>query len=125
MILVLAFLTRNILCIEVLLHIIRTMTYRSEHAVYIYDTKADARVVVKDDQIKEPRGVAVGPYDTILVCSNKTNSIVQISQTGHILSSYRIEMEYPFRVCVSHDKSFLVVIKNHYKNKKMQNFKIS
>jgi sugar lactone lactonase YvrE len=104
---------------------ILVLTDRYEHAVYIYDTKSDTRVVVKDDQIEEPRGVAVGPSDTILVCSKGTNSIVQISQTGHILSSHKIDMIYPLRVCVSRDKSFLVVINNHYKNKKMQKFKIS
>ncbi|XP_060590299.1 uncharacterized protein LOC132745403, partial [Ruditapes philippinarum] len=76
---------------------ILVLTDRYEHAVYIYDTKADTRVVVKDDQIEEPRGVAVGPSDTILVCSKGTNSIVQISQTGHILSSHKIDMIYPLR----------------------------
>ncbi|XP_060565599.1 uncharacterized protein LOC132724685 [Ruditapes philippinarum] len=85
------------------------LTDRPEHTICIYDVKTNTRVVVKDDQIKDPCGVSIGPYDTILVCSNGTNSIVQISQTGQILSSYKIDMEYPYRACVSRDKSFLAI----------------
>ncbi|XP_060602639.1 uncharacterized protein LOC132755741 [Ruditapes philippinarum] len=101
------------------------ITDRYEHTVCIYDIKTDTRVVVKDDQIQEPRGAAVGPSDTILVCSMKTNSIVQISKTCQILSSYKIDMEYPCIVCVSRDKSFLVVTNSYPGNKKLQKFKIS
>jgi hypothetical protein len=103
---------------------ILVLTDKCEHLVYIYDIKTDTRVVVKDDKIKEPRGLTVGPSDTILICSKGTNSIVQISQTGHILSSHKIDMIYPFRVCVSRDKSFLVVTNNLIGNMKMQKFKI-
>jgi DNA-binding beta-propeller fold protein YncE len=101
------------------------ITDRYEHAVYIYDTRTDTRVVVKDDQIQKPYGAAVGPSDNILVCSGKTNTIVQISQTGQILSSYKLEMKYPYKVCVSHDKSFLVVTNSVEGNMNMQKFKIS
>ncbi|XP_060556258.1 uncharacterized protein LOC132716931 [Ruditapes philippinarum] len=100
------------------------ITDRDEHTVYIYDIKTDTRVVVKDDQIEGPYGAAVGPSDTILVCSGK-NTILQISQTGQVLSSYKIDMENSFRVCVSHDKSFLVVTNYCVGNRKMQKFKIS
>ncbi|XP_060584047.1 uncharacterized protein LOC132740207 [Ruditapes philippinarum] len=101
------------------------ITSTDEHTVFIYDIKTNERVVVKDDQIQEPRGAAVGPSDTILVCSMKTNSIVQITKTCQILSSYKIDMEYPFKVCVSRDKSFLVVANSYIGNRKMQKFKIS
>jgi DNA-binding beta-propeller fold protein YncE len=97
-----------------------------DHTVYIYDVKTNTRVVVKDDQIKEPRGVAVGPYETILVCSYRTNSIVQISQTGHILSSHKIDMDFPYIACVSRDKSFLAIITQASNSKrKLQKLKIS
>ncbi|XP_053404950.1 E3 ubiquitin-protein ligase TRIM71-like [Mercenaria mercenaria] len=85
------------------------LTDRHEHTVYIYDVATNTRVVVKDKQIKEPRGVAVGPSDCILVCSMRTDSIVQISQTGQIISSYKLAMKFPFRVCVSRDKSIVAV----------------
>ncbi|XP_060585810.1 uncharacterized protein LOC132741615 [Ruditapes philippinarum] len=101
------------------------LTDRYEHTVYIYDVKTNTRVVVKDDQIKEPRGVAVGPFDTILVCSDSTNSIVQISQTGEILLSYKIDMKFPRTICVSHDKSFLAITNSCIGKRKLQKFKIS
>ncbi|XP_060556260.1 E3 ubiquitin-protein ligase TRIM71-like [Ruditapes philippinarum] len=101
------------------------ITSRDEHTVFIYDIKTDTRVVVKDDQIQLPCGAAVGPSDTILVCCRKTNTIVQISQRGQILSSYKINMEMPYKVCVSRDKSFLVVTNSFNGNMKMQKFKIS
>jgi DNA-binding beta-propeller fold protein YncE len=102
------------------------ITSRDEHTVFIYDIKTNTRVVVKDDQIQEPRGAVVGPSDTILVCCRKTNNtIVQISETGQILSSYKIDMEFPYKVCVSRDKSFLVVTNSCVGNRKLQKFKIS
>ena len=101
------------------------LTDRYEHAVYIYDVKTNTRVVVKDDHIKGPRGAAVGPYDTILVCSQNTNSIIQISQTGRVLSSYKIDMDFPRTICVSCDKSFLVVINPCIGDRKMQKLKIT
>ncbi|XP_060577126.1 uncharacterized protein LOC132734409 [Ruditapes philippinarum] len=96
-----------------------------KHTIYIYDIKTNTRVVVKDDHIQTPCGVAVGPSDTILVCSYGTDSIVQISQTGQILSSHKIDMKYPYRVCVSLDKAFLVVTNSCSGNPKMQKFKMS
>ncbi|XP_060582190.1 uncharacterized protein LOC132738646, partial [Ruditapes philippinarum] len=73
------------------------LTDRCKLVVYIYDIKTDTRVVVKDDQVKEPRGVAVGPFDALFVCSHGTDSIVQISQTGQILSSHKIDMKFSSR----------------------------
>jgi DNA-binding beta-propeller fold protein YncE len=101
------------------------LTDRYEHTVYIYDVKTNTRVVVKDDQIKEPLGVAVGSSDTILVSSENTNSIVQISQTGQVLSSYKIDMKYPRTICVSRDKTFLAVTNACIGEIKLQKFKIS
>ncbi|XP_060584041.1 uncharacterized protein LOC132740202 [Ruditapes philippinarum] len=101
------------------------ITDRYEHTVYIYDIKTGTRVAVKDDQIQEPRGAAVGPSDTILVCSLETNTIVQISKTGQILSSYKIDMENPCKVCLSRDKSFLVVTNRCPGKRKLHKFKIS
>ncbi|XP_060578655.1 uncharacterized protein LOC132735691 [Ruditapes philippinarum] len=96
-----------------------------ENTVYIYDIKTNKKLKVKDEQIRKPSGAAVGPSDTILVCSNRTNSIVQVSQTGQILSSHRINMDSPYRACVSRDKAFLVVTNNDNGSRKMQKFEIS
>ncbi|XP_045202214.2 uncharacterized protein LOC123555688 [Mercenaria mercenaria] len=99
------------------------LTDRHEDTVYIYDVATSTRVVVMDDQIKEPVGVAVGPSDCILVCSKGNNSIVQMSQTGRILSSHKLDMEYPHRVCVSKDQSILAVTNNYRGKMKLQVFK--
>ncbi|XP_053389325.1 uncharacterized protein LOC128552316 [Mercenaria mercenaria] len=101
------------------------LTDRDEHTVYIYDIKSNTRVVVKDDRIKEPWGVAVGPLDCILVCSNKIHSIVQISQTGRVLSSYKLDMKCSYRVCVSKDKSVISVTNNVDGVRKLQLLKIT
>ncbi|XP_053385687.1 uncharacterized protein LOC123538035 [Mercenaria mercenaria] len=87
---------------------------RYENTVYIYNTKSNTRVVVKDDHIKVPRGVAVGPSDCLMVCSycNETHTIVQISPTGRVLSSYKLDMKHPFRFCVSKNKSLIAVTSN-------------
>ncbi|XP_053404870.1 uncharacterized protein LOC128558727 [Mercenaria mercenaria] len=101
------------------------LTDRNEHTVYIYDIKSNTRVVVKDDQIKNPCGVAVGPSDCLLVCSKGTNSIVQISQTGRVLSSYKLDMYYPRSVCVSKDKSVLAVSNSAVGQRSLKTFKIT
>ncbi|XP_045184853.2 uncharacterized protein LOC123542888 [Mercenaria mercenaria] len=101
------------------------LTERYEHTVYIYDIKSNTRVVVKDDQINEPRGVIIGPSDCILVCSKGTNSIVQISQTGRVISSYKLDMKYPYSVCVSKDKSVISVTNSSSGGLKLQLLKIT
>ncbi|XP_060580970.1 uncharacterized protein LOC132737657 [Ruditapes philippinarum] len=85
------------------------LTDRYENVVYLYDIKTNTQVVVKDDQIQQPRGVAVGPSDTILVCSARTHSIVQISRIGEILSTFKVDIRYPTFICVSPCNSFCVV----------------
>ncbi|XP_060593823.1 uncharacterized protein LOC132748268 [Ruditapes philippinarum] len=101
------------------------LTDRYENVVYIYDIKTNTKVVVKYDQIQEPRDVAVGPSDTILVCCEMTQSIVQISQIGKILSIYKIDMKYPWQICVSRCNSFCAVTNSCKRSKKLQKFKIS
>lgn len=93
-----------------------------EHIIYIYDIATGTRLVVKDDQIKRPRGVAGGLSDCILVCSNGTNSIVQISPDGGIISSFKLDVTGPYRVCVS--QTFLALSTNTRGNKSLQLYKI-
>ncbi|XP_053404867.1 uncharacterized protein LOC128558724 [Mercenaria mercenaria] len=101
------------------------LTDRYEHTVYIYDIRTNTSVVVKDDQINEPVGVAVDPSDCLLVCSIKTHSIVQISQTGRVLSSYKLDMKNPRIVCVSKNKSIIAVTNNFKGEGKLQLFKVT
>ncbi|XP_053384628.1 tripartite motif-containing protein 72-like [Mercenaria mercenaria] len=99
------------------------LTDRYEHTVYIYDIRTDTRIVVKDDKIKQPGGVTVGPSNSILVCSIETDSIVQISQTGRVLSSYKLDMRFPRYVLVSRDKS--IVTNACLGENRLQTFKIT
>ncbi|XP_053403313.1 uncharacterized protein LOC128558376 [Mercenaria mercenaria] len=101
------------------------LTDKHEDTIYIYDMKTNTRVVVKDDQIKKPSGVAVGPSDCILVCSMDTQTIVQISQTGRILSSYKLDTIYPYRLCVSHNKNTLAVTAGRVGKMKLQLFQLT
>jgi hypothetical protein len=97
---------------------------RFAHTVYIYDIANNTRAKVKDDIFKKPRGVAVGPGDCIFVCSEDTNSIVQVSHTGRILSSHVLDMKYPRSVCVSKDNRRLAVSNSYIGKLKLQLFKI-
>ncbi|XP_045202646.2 E3 ubiquitin-protein ligase TRIM71-like [Mercenaria mercenaria] len=98
---------------------------RFQNTVFIYDVATNSTVAVKDDQIKEPRGIAVGPSDCILVCSEETKSIVQISPTGRILSSFKLDMVYPYSVCVSKDQSILAVTNACMGERKIQLFNLT
>ncbi|XP_045170839.2 E3 ubiquitin-protein ligase TRIM71-like [Mercenaria mercenaria] len=99
------------------------LTDRYEHTVYIYDVATNTSVIVKDDQIKEPRGVTVGPSDCIMVCSDGTNSIVQICHTGRILSTFKLDMDYPGRVCVPKGRSILAVTNSCVGERMLQLFR--
>ncbi|XP_053392209.1 uncharacterized protein LOC128554897 [Mercenaria mercenaria] len=101
------------------------LTDRYEHTVYIYDITSNTKVVVNDDQIKEPRSVAVGPSDCILICNNQAHTIVQISQAGRFLSSYKLDMIGPYRICVSKNKSLIAVSSNMNGGRKLQLLKVT
>ncbi|XP_053403330.1 uncharacterized protein LOC128558380 [Mercenaria mercenaria] len=100
------------------------LTDRYNHAVFIYDTTTNTRVDVKDEQIRKPRGVAVGPFDCIFVCSNETGSIVQISPLGKIVASHKIDMRLPYRICFSKDKTRLAISNCAQGEIKLQLFKV-
>jgi DNA-binding beta-propeller fold protein YncE len=101
------------------------LTDKNAHTIQIYDIENNKRVEVKDEKIiREPRGVAVGPAHCIFVCSDRTNSIVQISHTGQILSSHVLDMVYPRSVCVSKDNTRLAVSNTATWKSKLQLYNI-
>ncbi|XP_053404908.1 uncharacterized protein LOC128558749 [Mercenaria mercenaria] len=97
---------------------------RDENIVYIYDVTTNSRVVVRDSRIQEPQGIAVGPVNCVFVCCKYPSSVVQISPTGVILSSHKLNMKNTFRVCVSKDKTKLAVSNICEGKKKLQVLKI-
>ncbi|XP_045202628.2 uncharacterized protein LOC123556096 [Mercenaria mercenaria] len=98
---------------------------QDENLVYIYDVATNSRVIVRDSRIDKPTGVAVGPMNCVFVCCQNTDSVVQISPTGVILSSHTLDMRHPFRVCVSKDKTKLAVSNRRTGKKTLQVFKIN
>ncbi|XP_053391451.1 uncharacterized protein LOC128554227 [Mercenaria mercenaria] len=93
--------------------------------VFVYDIATKQKVVVDEDaRIAEPEGVAVGPFDCIFVCSGGTNSIVQLSPLGHVLTSHNIDMLSPQAICFSQDKTKLAVANCCLGNQCLQVFEV-
>ncbi|XP_052799357.1 uncharacterized protein LOC128230972 [Mya arenaria] len=100
------------------------LTDRYSHTVYMYNTKTGKSTEVNHDRIRKPRGACVGPDDSVIICSNGTNSIVQVSSVGEIMSSCGVEMNYPYAVAISKDRSLMAVTNDPGGVRKLQLFKI-
>ncbi|XP_052783091.1 uncharacterized protein LOC128219322 [Mya arenaria] len=85
------------------------LTARYANTVYLYNTVTGMETELKDRRIREPRDACVGPDGSIFVCSQKSNSIVQISPSGDILTSLNVDMRGPYTVAVSRDGSRMIV----------------
>ncbi|KAL4216766.1 hypothetical protein ACF0H5_024489 [Mactra antiquata] len=96
-----------------------------EDKIYIYGIESGESVVVKDNLIKSPRGVAVGPYDHLFVCSADTHSLVEMSPGRLVLSSHQIDMNFPVSVAISKDKKLLAVSNLAIGAKKLSLYKIT
>ncbi|KAL4216768.1 hypothetical protein ACF0H5_024491 [Mactra antiquata] len=96
-----------------------------EDKIYIYDIESGENVVVKDNLIKSPRGVAVGPYDHLFVCSADTHSLVEMTPGGRVLSSHQLDIKYPLSVAISKDKKLLAVSNVPIGTRKLSLYKIT
>jgi len=99
------------------------LTDRNDHAVFMYDNTDTCvtQTVVKDGRIKEPKGVCAGPGDSIFVCSKGSNSLVQVATlSGRVLGSHKVDMMFPYTVCISQDKKKLAVCNSVNGNRKLQ-----
>ena len=104
---------------------IMVLTDRLDNTVYMYDNKkgrCELRCAVKDELIKEPTGVCQGPNNSVLVCSEDTNSLVQVSVSGRVIGSHKLDMCYPRTVCMSKDGKKLAVSNGAEANLKLQLF---
>ncbi|KAH3803866.1 hypothetical protein DPMN_132136 [Dreissena polymorpha] len=101
------------------------LTDQLAHTVYMYDTVKVTSRAVTNENIKEPRGACVGPGDTVLVCSEKKNSIVHLSVDGNILGTYPVHMKFPSCICVSKDGTRLAVSNRVNGIMKLHLYKIS
>jgi hypothetical protein len=103
---------------------ILVLTDRYENCVYIYDTRINSEIRVKDKRILEPRGVAFGPHGSIFVCSRGTNSIVQLSRYGEVLGNHLLDMIYPCTICFSKDKKKVAISNSYAEAKQLQIFQL-
>ncbi|XP_052782809.1 uncharacterized protein LOC128219036 [Mya arenaria] len=100
------------------------LTDKHAHTVYMYNTVSGTSSEVKCDRIRAPRGACVGPDDSVFVCSDNTNSVIQISPDGDILALCDVDMKFPYAVAVSRDGSRMAVINSSGGERKLKLFKI-
>ncbi|XP_052783128.1 uncharacterized protein LOC128219361 [Mya arenaria] len=98
----------------------------SDNSINFHDVSGNTVIttVVRHASIQIPRGVCVGPGDCVFVCSRDTNSIVQLSPTGRLIGSCKVEMSRPRRVAVSKDGTKLVVSNMVNGNRKLQIYEL-
>jgi len=87
-----------------------------QHTVYMCDLTSGEGPVIKNDKIRGPRGVCAGPGGTVFVCSRDTDSVVQLSPQGDVLTSHGVDVGYPTAISVSKDR---LVLSNSSKGQKM------
>jgi len=80
-----------------------------QDTVYMCELTSGEGHVIKSDKIVVPSGVCAGPAGTVFVCSEGTNTIVQLSQDGEILMTHDVGMGRPHAVSLNRDGTRLVV----------------
>jgi len=82
---------------------------RDQNTVYMCNYITGEVCETKDNLIREPRGLCLGPQDTVFVCSADTGCIVQLSAKGDVLKSHNVNMSSPRAVTMSKDATLLAV----------------
>ncbi|XP_060592130.1 uncharacterized protein LOC132746871 [Ruditapes philippinarum] len=100
------------------------LSQSKEDSVTIYDIGTNTSVIVKNDKIKYPKGVAAGPFDCIFVCCMYLGSIVQISPNGLVIASHTVGVIRPYNLCFSKDKATLAVFNSDKGNYSIHVFKV-
>lgn len=85
------------------------LTDSEQHTVYLCDMTSQDGLEIRNNKIRSPRRACVGPYDTVYLCSQTKDSIVQLSERGDVLTSINVGMRYPYAVSFSRDGTRLVV----------------
>jgi len=98
---------------------------RDQGTVYMCELTSGEGHVIKSDKIVEPAGVGAGPAGTVFVCSEGTNTLVQLSQDGEILMTHDVGMECPFAVSLNRESTRLVVSNWTDKRDKIKLFHVS
>jgi len=82
---------------------------RDQNTVYMCDVTSGEGHVIKSDKIVRPGHACAGPAGTVFVCSEGTDTLVQLSQDGEILMTHDIGMACPYAVSLNRDGTRLIV----------------
>jgi len=93
-----------------------------QHTVYMCDLTSGGGRVIVGDKIRRPRGVCAGPGGTVFVCSWDTDSVVQLSPQGDVVTSHSVDVRCPSVISVSKDHKYVVVC--GYKWEQIKQFSI-
>lgn len=103
------------------------LTDKNDNSVHLYKSDRNtisSKLVLKLDKLREPMGVCVGPDDSLFICSAETDSIVQVSTSGKVVSSHKLDMEFPRTLCLSKDGKTLAVANDVSRTRKLQIFHV-
>ena len=104
---------------------ILVFTDRYNHTVYLCNIQSGSCQTVQSDQIRKPFGACPGNHGTVFVCSPLTNSVVQISLQGRVVTTHDVGMKFPYAVSLSQDGARLAVSNNLHGQKMIKIFTVS
>ncbi|XP_060567903.1 uncharacterized protein LOC132726582 [Ruditapes philippinarum] len=100
------------------------ITDKWQSKVQIYNLQKET-IIFEDSNIRNPNGIAHYLNDLFFVCSSGTNSIVQLSSQGEILTINGLDKVIsPYSVCISPSKDRMIVSNNRLGEKKLILFQI-
>lgn len=101
---------------------IAALTDSNDYSIHVYDVKEKGVTerLVRHPDIKNPKGICVGPRDCLLVCSNDNDTIVQISPSGKVIASHKLDMKSPYTLCMSRDGKRLAITSNSTSKRNLQ-----
>jgi len=112
-------------CTYIKTHKTVVLTERYTHKVYLCNTESGTCQTVQCAQIREPCGACPGSHGTVFVCSQNTNSVVQISSQGKVVMTQDVGMKCPYAVSLSQDGARLAVSNCAKGQKKIKIFTVS
>ena len=101
------------------------LTDMEAHTCYLWNMEQKTSIIVEDERIKKPMAVCATSSGLIFVCSYATGSIFQISPTGKVLGSFRLETGNPHSLAVSRDDKHLLVLNSTVGHETLQLFKLT
>lgn len=100
------------------------ITDKKGNAVYVCDITTGTMLTVQDDRLAKPKGISHYMNDMYFVCCAGSDSLLQITSSGDILATTGIDISSPYSICVSQDKSKLIVSNSVIGEKKLLLFNI-